>query len=76
VMYQGTQHASVEPSAVALVACVVVVVVVVVVVSVMELWYFVEALFVAGKVIESLTAAVAYQESTFAALGLEVVVQE
>jgi len=73
VMYQGTQHASVEPSAVALVACVVVVVVVV---SVMELWYFVEALFVAGKVIESLTAAAAYQESTFAALGLEVVVQE
>jgi hypothetical protein len=53
-----------------------VVVVVVVVVSVMELWYFVEALFVAGKVIESLTAAAAYQESTFAALGLEVVVQE
>jgi len=45
-------------------------------VSVMELWYFVEALFVAGKVIESLTAAAAYQESTFAALGLEVVVQE
>ena len=73
MMYQGTQHASVEPSAVALVACVVVVVVVV---SVMELWYFVEALFVAGKVIESLTAAAAYQESTFAALGLEVVVQE
>jgi succinate dehydrogenase hydrophobic anchor subunit len=74
VMYQGTQHASVEASAVALVACVVVVVVVVV--SVMELWYFVEALFVAGKAIESLTAAAAYQESTFAALGLEVVVQE
>jgi len=70
VMYQGTQHASVEPSAVALVACVAAVV------SVMELWYFVEALFVAGKVIESLTAAAAYQESTFAALGLEVVVQE
>ena len=54
----------------ALVACVAAVV------SVMELWYFVEALFVAGKVIESLTAAAAYQESTFAALGLEVVVQE
>jgi len=70
VMYQGTKHASVEPSAVALVACVAAVV------SVMELWYFVEALFVAGKVIESLTAAAAYQESTFAALGLEVVVQE
>ena len=70
MMYQGTQHASVEPSAVALVECVAAVV------SVMELWYFVEALFVAGKVIESLTAAAAYQESTFAALGLEVVVQE
>ena len=34
---------------------------VVVVLPVMELWCFVEALFVAGKVIENLTAAAAYQ---------------
>lgn len=49
---------------------------VVVVLPVMELWYFVGASFVAGKAIESLTAAAAYQESTFAALGLAVTVQE
>lgn len=48
----------------------------VVVWPVMELWYCVEASFVAGKVIESLTAAAAYQESTFAVLGLGVSVQE
>jgi hypothetical protein len=65
------QHASVEASVVILVAWVVVVVVL----PGMELWCSVEALFVVGKVNESLKVAVVYQEITFVALVLEVIVQ-
>jgi hypothetical protein len=64
------QHASVEASVVILVAWVVVVVL-----PGMELWCSVEALFVVGKVNESLKVAVVYQEITFVALVLEVIVQ-
>lgn len=47
---------------------------VVVVLPMMELWHSVEASFVVAKVNESLKAAVVYQETIFAALGLEVIV--